>query len=104
MEDNVKVAKEILTMPYAQSFVSQCQDAFDKIMRRAPSDGSVSMDADVEGNLFKTSIKLASGDLRFTLARTARSPFMALESAVKEALEKIQIWSLLRDQPKSSRR
>ncbi len=102
--ENVSVAKEILSLPDAQSFLAQAQEAFDKILLRAPSDGAVSMNADVEGNLFRTSIKVAAADLRFTLARTARSPFMALEYAVKEALDKIHVWSLLRDKTTARRR
>jgi|GEM_PF-3637346 len=96
--ENLKIARNVVTkIPNAETFVRECHDSLHKVMDGAPYDGSVSLSAEFDGQFFKTTIKLVSSSLRFSIVRAARSPFVALEGVIKDALAKIDIWSALKN-------
>jgi hypothetical protein len=97
--EDVKFCEEVMRLPDAKEFVSQCYNAFERIVGFAPSDGSVFMKTDFDGEFFRTAISLVAKDLKFALSQRAHSPFVALERAVREALEKTKLWSIHRIHP-----
>ena len=78
--------------------VQACKEAMEKISEMGPSDNDVKLILDVKGNEFIATVKMASVGLAFTLQSIAQSPFMAVESATKAAISKVNKWSMTRRQ------
>lgn len=92
---NLETNQQMKTENYNE-LVQICKKGLERISEQAPSDNDVKLSLRHLDQNFIATIKLASLGLMFTLQASARSPFMAVESAMKEALAKVQKWSATR--------
>lgn len=73
-----------------------CKTGLEKISDLAPSDNDIELTMQHQGNKFLATLKLISFDLTFNLQDLSNSPFVAVEAVLKDALDKVQKWSLIR--------
>lgn len=74
----------------------RCREVLETLEDLAPSDNNVLLSIEQQGQKFVANIGVVSRDLTFNLQSAASSAFMAVESALKEALFKVNKWSAMR--------
>ena len=75
---------------------NRCREILETIEDLAPSDNNVLLSIEQQGQKFVAQIKVVSRELTFKLDSVASSSFMAVETALKEALYKVNKWSMMR--------
>ncbi|WP_374029974.1 hypothetical protein [Bdellovibrio bacteriovorus] len=93
---HVEIKNEEMTPTDKTQFLIACGRSLEKVTASAPSDSLVTMVVDYDGDDYFVSFDLISGDLSFTAVGTARSPFVALEKANKDSMDRISKWTLSR--------
>lgn len=78
------------------AFLAACREAIERVAELAPSDGSIRVIIANVGNQIRVKFKMQSSRLRFSYQSLAKSPFMALEAAAKEAQATVRKWSVSR--------
>lgn len=73
-----------------------CKRKMEMVSELGPSDNDTVMSLQKNGQKFFVTLQMMSAGLAFTLQTRAYSPFMAVELATKEALQKVEKWSALR--------
>lgn len=91
--NNLEIYTQVLGVHEDEQFVTTCNQSLARIAEIAPSDSNVSMIVNHDGNYFIASCRLASMNLHFSIVAKAKSPYMAVESAMKEALDRVHLWS-----------
>ena len=76
-----------------------CSGWLEKISEMGPSDNQTQMSVKKSGRQFFVTVRMASLGLMFTLHASALSPYVAVDSAMKQALTKVQKWSAARKSP-----
>lgn len=79
-----------------EKLVGRCREIMETIEDLAPSDNNVLLSIEQQGQKFVANIGVVSRDLTFNLQSAASSAFMAVETAMKEALFKVNKWSAMR--------
>ncbi len=88
--------QNLIGKEHYDELVRLCKKGVDRISELGPSDNDIKLSLKRLDQKFLVTIKMFSMGLVFNLQSTARSPFMAVESAMKEALLKVQKWSATR--------
>lgn len=94
--NNIEIKTDVTTIPGSEKFLRTCFNALERLAALAPSDNSIRMSVDQDGEHYSVGIIVASQELRFTAESSSKSPFMALEQTFKESLEKVMKWSTSR--------
>lgn len=95
----IKVSLDIQNLigkEHYEELVRLCKKGVERISELGPSDNDIKLSLKSLDQKFMVTIKMFSRALDFNLQSSARSPFMAAESAMKEALLKVQKWSATR--------
>lgn len=79
-----------------EKLTNRCREILETIEDLAPSDNNVLLSIEQQGQKFVAQIKVVSRELTFKLDSVASSSFMAVETALKEALYKVNKWSMMR--------
>lgn len=95
--NNLEIYTQALGINEDEKFITTCNQALARIAELAPSDGNISMIVNHDGSHFVVSMKEASMNLSFSLVSKAKSPFMAVEGALKDALERVHLWSATKE-------
>ncbi|MEK2689942.1 hypothetical protein [Bdellovibrio sp. GT3] len=90
---NVELKTDKIALPEKDQLLISCGRILERLTATAPSDSSISMSIDSRGADFMVDVGIVSGELRFSISADAKSPFIALEKASKEASERIKKWS-----------
>ncbi|MNL35199.1 hypothetical protein D3C87_1572140 [compost metagenome] len=94
--NNIEISNNIKSIEDLDLFLASCSKALEKVSAQAPSDSLVKMGLDHDGEFFLVRIELISQELMMDLEAQAKTPFMALENALKASLDKVQKWSVSR--------
>lgn len=73
-----------------------CKRKMEMLSELGPSDNDTVMSLQKNGQKFFVTLQMMSSGLAFTLQTRAYSPFMAIELAIKEAMQKVEKWSAVR--------
>lgn len=92
----LNVSSVIMSNLDQEKLASRCREILETIEDLAPSDNNVLLSIEKQGQKFVAQIGVVSRDLTFNLQSAASSAFMAVESAMKEALFKVNKWSTMR--------
>ncbi len=92
----LNVGSIILNTIDHDKLLNRCREILETIEDLAPSDNNVLLSIEKQGQKFVAQIKVVSRELSFKLESAASSSFMAVESALKEALYKVNKWSMMR--------
>lgn len=79
-----------------EKLTERCREILETIEDLAPSDNNVLLSIEQQGQKFVANIGVVSRDLTFNLQSGASSAFMAVETALKEALFRVNKWSAMR--------
>lgn len=79
-----------------EKLTNRCREILETIEDLAPSDNNVLLSIEQQGQKFVAQIRVVSRELTFKLDSAASSSFMAVETALKEALYKVNKWSMMR--------
>ncbi|UYL10026.1 hypothetical protein B9G69_005480 [Bdellovibrio sp. SKB1291214] len=94
--NNVELRTENIALPEKDQLLVSCGRVLDKLAASAPSDSIMNMAVDFDGEDFIIDVELVSGEMQFSVVADAKSPYMALEKAVKEVSDRIKKWSATR--------
>ena len=94
--NNLEIFTQVLGVNEDEQFVTTCNQALARIAELAPSDSNVSMNVNHDGSYFISSVRLASLNLHFSIVAKAKSPYMAVESVMKDALDRVHLWAATR--------
>lgn len=94
--NNIDIKTDVTAIPGSEKFLKTCFNALERLAALAPSDNSIRMSVDQDGENYLVGIIVASTELRFTTENSNKSPFMALEQTFKDSLDKVMKWSTSR--------
>jgi|GEM_PF-1692588 len=77
-------------------FLTCCHQAMDQLSAQAPSDSLNKLTVDYKENAYQVLVEIISKELNLAITASAQSPFMALERAQYEALERVLKWTITR--------
>lgn len=97
--DNLTIESAPENLLNQGEFVTHCKTCLRRLADKAPSDSHLTMKIHHEGNGYTVDLRLASNLLNFEEITNARSPFMAVEKALKEAFDRVQTWSAAKEVP-----
>lgn len=95
--NNLEIYTQVLGVNEDEQFINTCNQALARIAELAPSDSNVTMIVNHDGSHFVVSLKEAAFNLSFALVSKAKSPFMAVEGVLKEALDRVHLWSATKE-------
>lgn len=96
MMNNVEIKTDSIALPEKEQFLVACSRVMEKIASVAPSDASLNMTVDFDGEEYIADLEMVSGELQISAIGSARSPFVALEKIHQHSLERIRKWSATR--------
>ncbi len=96
--NNLEIDTQVLGVDQEEQFVTTCNQALARIAELAPSDSNVSMIVNHDGIHFVAGLRLASCNLSFSIVEKAKSPYMAVESVMKDGLDRVHLWSATKSQ------
>ncbi len=85
-----------LDVPLHEELLRKCEDYLERMSTLGPSDNDVTLTIRETAGHYIAAIKMHSSVLRFELKAAAYSPIVAIERAAKNAMFRVNNWSVSR--------